>query len=174
MEKEVSAKAYEDLYRRAYARTCSVFHKKGFSPQDCEDLAQEVFLEIWRDAKARDRALHLLPLWQLKVGLILQRASLGRYSSPMDTLIAIRNVDEYPALLGTTEPLDKQEMAVYSDFLSKLPVPLAREVSLLLQGFTYAERRRILKIHPSSYIKLREQLMNDPSIQQYIQTYLRG
>ena len=165
---------YTQLYKNGFQRTCSIFHKLGFSPEDSQDLAQEVYLELWRDAKARSRAQNLLNLWFLKVGLILQRAKQGRYSSPMDVLISVRNIEEHPHLGGSTAPLDQSEEVVFDDFLRGLPVPVAREVAGLLEGMTYAERRQVSKLHPTSYVKLREQLMTDPNIQAYIQKFLRS
>ena len=165
---------YTELYRKGFQRTCSIFHKLGYSPEDCQDLAQEVYLEIWRDKGAMARAEKLINLWFLKVGLICQRAKQGRYHDSMDVLISVRNIDENPHLAGSTAPLDEQEELVFEDFLSGLPAPVAREVAGLLEGMTYAERRKVSKLHPTSYVKLREQLLTDPNIQAYIQKFTRG
>lgn len=162
---------YTKLFQRAYNRTCAVFHKKGFSPDDCQDLAQEVFLEIWRD-RASSYDAHI-SFWNLKVGLILQRAKLGRYTSRIDALIKVRNIEDHPHLGGTTEPLSEQEEIVFRDFVSGLPDVVAADVLLLMRGFTVHERRKILRIHPSRYNLIREFLLEDPNVQEYIREYLR-
>lgn len=163
---------YIVLYRRAYNRTCAVFHKKGFSPEDCQDLAQEVFLEIWRD-RAKSYAAHI-SFWHLKVALILQRAKSKLHVSPLDALVSVRNIDEHPHLGGRTEPLDEQEEIVFEDFLRNLPKAVQGEVRLLLSGFTYGERRVILKKNTAYYKKIRDLLMEDPQVQEYIRDYVRS
>lgn len=163
---------YIVLYRRAYNRTCAVFHKKGFSPEDCQDLAQEVFLEIWRD-RAKSYAAHI-SFWHLKVALILQRAKSKLHVSPLDALVSVRNIDEHPHLGGRTEPLDEQEEIVFEDFIRNLPKAVQGEVRLLLSGFTYGERRVILKKNTAYYKKIRDLLMGDPQVQEYIRDYVRS
>lgn len=163
---------YIKLYTRAFNRTCAVFHRKGFSPEDCQDLAQEVFLEIWRD-KEKSYAAHI-SFWYLKVALILQRAKSKLHVSPLDALISVRNIDEHPHLGGRTDPLDEQEQIVYEDFIRNLPKAVQKEVRLLLDGFTYGERRVILKKNTANYKKIRDLLMEDPKVQEYIRDYLRS
>lgn len=162
---------FTELYKKAYARTCSIFFRRGYSPEDCDDLAQEVFLEIWRDKRAAERASDdksRWVLWTLKVALIQQRANKGRYSSPLDSLISIRNLEEHLHIAGTTPPLEQDDEIAIDDFLKNLPEHLATEVRGCLAGLTYEERRRVSGLQPIDYMQLRKDLSEDPVIQEYL------
>jgi RNA polymerase sigma-70 factor, ECF subfamily len=42
---------FRTLFDRYYGRVYRFFHRKGFSPEDCADLSQEVFLSVYKGVK---------------------------------------------------------------------------------------------------------------------------
>jgi len=60
----------EELYRRFRPGVRSFFQRKGFSPQECEDLTQDVFLRVFKsiDTFRRESRFERW-LWEIKVNI---------------------------------------------------------------------------------------------------------
>jgi DNA-directed RNA polymerase specialized sigma24 family protein len=43
---------FRQLFERYYAQTYRFFHRRGFSPEDCRELAQDTFLSVYKGLNA--------------------------------------------------------------------------------------------------------------------------
>lgn len=149
----VTEQMFTEFYRKGFNRTCSIFHKMGYSPEDCQDLAQEVYLLVWKNREQCRGSL--VQFWRLQLYFVIHHVKLGRYVNSLDEAITVRNAED--ELTGhTVQPVYEEEYnALVERALSRLPPVLKQDLLLELQGFNYKERYLILGIHPTKYSKLR-------------------
>lgn len=152
----ITAEMFDKLYRNGFDRTCSIFHKMGFNPDDCQDLAQEVYLLVWKKRELCVGAPY--QFWKLQLYQVIYNIKVGKYTSGIDESVTVRNFEQNEGILGYDPPTDEQ-FEVKLDFLLRaLPEVLRDDLLLELAGYTYKERYLILGIHPTKYSKIRAAL----------------
>ena len=157
------------LYREGYGRTCQMFHKMGYQVEDCEELAQEVYLLLWR--YRRDLIGSPVSFWMLKFYKVCSELKSGRMSDPIDTLITVRN-SEREDLLGTHPAPDEDDELITEDMLKEFP-PLAQEYFRdVLAGYSVREMQ-VLRGNTGIYLKIRR-ILAQPDVREKLLTYLRG
>lgn len=175
----ITEQQFTKLYNNGFARTCDFFHKKGFSPEDCQDLAQEVFLALWRTRKHYNPEYSLVSFWWLKVIGVVRYIHEGRYSDPLDDLIKIRNSDFRGQHVIDSEPdtSDSAETQLWIHQLtSALPALLAKDIHMIVAApQTYAaDRYEALGMKRLAYERQMARIHQDPKILAFIREELRN
>jgi hypothetical protein len=176
----ISDEQFTKLYKNGFARTCDYFHKKGFSPEDSQDLAQEVFLLVWRWRKHYKSEFSLVSYWWLKVNEISYKISRGKFSDPMDELIKVRNSDYRGQYIidAQEDPSPHPEQEIWMDQLvSLVPELLGREIRLLLEDLnepdlSTREKQKRLGVTRRPYERIMKEIFSDPKIKELIRAEL--
>ncbi len=175
----ISDEQYTTLYKNGFARTCDFFHKKGYSPEDCQDLAQEVFLSIWKRRHRYDPKYSLVSFWWLKLLDVVKYIHEGRFSDPLDDLIKIRDSDYRGQFVIESEPdtADSLETQVWMEQLVRdLPELMKKDVSLILADVSpslyAADRFKIIGLKRLAYERQMARIHQDPRILEFIREQL--
>lgn len=165
----ISEEDFTRLYKTGYSRTCNMFYKLGYPPEDCEDLAQEVYLLLWRTRK--DLIGSPVSFWLLKFYKICSELKAGRLTDPLGALIAVRN-SEREDLLGVHPPPEEDSTQVTDDIYRLLP-PVAQEYFQYLQaGYTVRECRVIMG-NTGIFLKIKR-ILEQPDVKAKLLEYLRS
>ncbi len=137
--------AFEELYRRHATRLHNVARRMAGTPQEADDLLQEIFLQAYRRIGAF-RGESSLGTWLYRVGsnvcLDYVRSRQGRMTQQYDTLD-----DDHPSADATDDPLGIVGRLDLERAIAQLP-PAARAAFLLhdVEGFGHEEVGTILGI----------------------------
>lgn len=166
---ELSHEDFTKLYKDGFNRTCQMFFKMGYSPEDCEELAQEVYLLCWK--KRHHLVGSPVTFWMLQFHNIIYNIKSGRYSSPIDALVVVRN-SEREDLLGQQPPPDEEPMFLAEDFLVTLPDVVQQYFRDVIAGYTVREIE-VMRANTGIYRRVRN-ILTQPDIKQKLLEYLRG
>jgi DNA-directed RNA polymerase specialized sigma24 family protein len=172
---------FTKLYKKGFARTCDFFHKKGLSPEDCQDLAQEVFLNILRRRHRYDPQYSLVSFWWLHLLEIAAKLKAGRYSDPLDDLVRIRDSDfrGQHIIESEPDPVSSLETQVWMDqIIKQLPDLMQKDVTLILEDVSptlySADRYKLLGMKRLAYERQMARIHQDPRILDFIREELRN
>jgi len=149
--------AFRRIFERFYRPVAGFFHKRGFPSQDCEDLAQETFLRVYRSL-AEFRGEARLDTWIFKVAANLycntlrSRGTQKREGKELSldapaTLAALE--DALPAEGGSPleESLEHEREAMLERAIQSLPPQTRRCLELRIAcGLKYLEIAEVLRI----------------------------
>lgn len=141
-----SVQAFDTLFLRHYTRVYELAFRLLGSPQAADDVAQEVFLQLYRrPLPARGR--HNLPAWLYRVATNLAynllRAEMRRERREVT---AQGDVPPDPA----EHALRQEERGLVRQALAALPPRQAQLLILRHAGFSYRELAEILQVAPTS------------------------
>lgn len=137
---------FEDLYRRYYRAVVSFLVRLGFPREQARDLAQDVFVRVYRsmDRYRGEAEWTYLETAARRVALneLRRRQTRGRsgVEVPLDAVVALAND---PSLLPDDRLAEKEEKSALIDKLSTaleaLPQGLRGCLQLRLQGLRYRQ-----------------------------------
>lgn len=160
---------FTKLFKTGYGRTCNMFYKMGYPPEDCEDLAQEVYLRVW---KTRHQLVGSpVSFWLLKFYQVIYELKQGRLTDPLAALIVVRN-SEREDLLGTHPPPDEELEYVTDDALKLLPVVAQEYFRSLQDGYTVREIQVIMN-NANIFRKIKG-ILEQPGVRDKLLEYLRS
>ena len=144
------AEAFEEVYRRFAQMVFNLAYRMSGTAEEAEDLAQEVFLRIYRHL-GRFNGRSALKTWVYRVTLNHCRSKLGRKRYPTRPLaeendgVGARLVDDgrSPEELALASDAGRRVMAALRQVK-----PVFREAVVLrdLEGLSYDEIASILKV----------------------------
>lgn len=165
----ITEEDFTTLYKSGFNRTAQMFYKLGYPPEDCEELAQEVYLILW---KTRHQCVGSpVQFWLLKFYKIANNLKLGRYSDPIDQLISVRN-SEREDLLGVHPSPETDELLVTDELFKLLPEGTREYFSATLAGYTVRECAVLLN-NTGIFLKIRR-LLEQPDVKAKLLEYLRS
>ena len=139
--------AFDYLFLRYYAPVYRVAYRLVGSREKAEDLAQETFLELYRNAPDLDKDPTLLP-WLCRVvlnkgyntlrGEKREQARVVRWSVPPEQLDPV------------VEVLRSEEQAKVREVLRELPERQSELLMLRHAGLTYGEIASVIEVAPGS------------------------
>ncbi len=163
----LSPEDFTRLYKDGFNRTCQIFFKLGYSPEDCQDLAQEVYLLVWRNRHAL--AGSPVSFWLLQVYKVLYNLKQGKYSDPLESLIVVRNKE---IEVGEHPPPEREEDFVYDDALSQLPEVAQEYFRAAVAGYSSRDIA-VFKVNTGIFYKVKR-ILQQPEVKAKLLEYLRG
>lgn len=150
---------FERLYRDYYPGVVGFFARKGFAVEEARDLAQEVFLRVYRGMdRLRDPAFERTWIFRIAHNLRLNefrywssRGGLGRKLSLDDTDALSRRTGS-DAIVSPEPPVDQlideeEKRRLLWEAIADLPAQQRRCVRLrLIHEFKYREIARTMKV----------------------------
>lgn len=151
--------SFEVLYKKFYCRLVGFFRKRGLSPVDSEDLAQDSLMRAYR-YYSDFRSDSSLETWLFKIAWNvwrnwLRHNSAGRRSGEVESFDGENN-DAQASWGNDPDPTDgplkqllhSEEKAVVSEAISRLPNRMGECLQLYIHvGLSYAEISLFLGIH---------------------------
>lgn len=141
---EYRDEVFYEIHRRYHRPICRFFRRKGFSAEDCRDLAQETFLRLWR-GMAKFREESKFGVWLYTVAGNVVRSEISRRTAgkrggesvSFDDYAASTSSDDSLILSqGSSESLDKllakEEAVVLRQQIKELPPRMLRILLLRL------------------------------------------
>jgi hypothetical protein len=123
---------------------------------------------LWRTRK--DLVGSPVSFWLLKFYKICADIKAGRFSNPIDSLVAVRNSDREDLLTPMVAPDESPEF-VTDDMLKTLP-PLVQEYfRAVLAGYTVRECQ-VLMCNRGIFLKIRK-ILEQPEVKRKLLEYLR-
>jgi RNA polymerase sigma-70 factor, ECF subfamily len=161
------ATAWEDIVRQLNRRIYNICYRFAGSPDDAQDLTQEVFIKIYRTLPSYDPGKAAFVTWVTTVtrNLLVDHFRKGKYDRITDSLDAPIGDEEDGAALGSQiqdkgqspdERLQSRETREWVHRALQKLSPELREAVILrdLQDMDYKEISQILKI-PEGTVKSR-------------------
>jgi RNA polymerase sigma-70 factor, ECF subfamily len=153
---------FRQLFERSYARIHRYFQRKGFSPEDSSDLAQDTFLAVYKGLKGF-RQESPFENWLFSIAENIWRSALGhRRAKKRDA--PLRSLDEEVAM-GDDEPsplaermagtaadqldhmIEKEKREKLHEAIQQLPEQMRRCVELrVLYDFRYSQIAMLMNI----------------------------
>ena len=146
--------SFESLFQSHYPRVYALLLRLVGTEAEAEDLAQDVFIQLYRHPLRPGRE-HNLAAWLYRVATNLGYNALRsekRLAARREAL-ARESLAEAPlhsAPDPATEALRAEERAQVRAVLTQLPLPQAQLLFLRQAGFSYKELAEILEVAPGS------------------------
>ena len=165
------------LFKKGRARACKIFRSMGCGPEDCDDLAQDMYEMLWRYRHRRNKNYTPLTLWYLTLrhvcSVYVPKYQRGE-SIPVED---VDNCEYIPDL--TTQPESEEQVTA---FIRNLPQPLGFDVSCKLYGVTNRDDRHKLWLKLGdgrfkseiTYRKAVQRLKKDDRVLEFIKDQLTG
>jgi RNA polymerase sigma factor (sigma-70 family) len=150
--------AFRRIFERSYRPVVGFFHKRGFSPEDCEELAQETFYRVYKSL-AEFRGASRFDTWLFQIAANLYRNTLRDLSAqkregkevPLDAAPAAAAGEiqlppaEDPSPLAKL--LEREREEKLREAIDGLPPQMRRCVELRVAGgLKYREIAEVLHI----------------------------
>lgn len=168
---------FNDLYKNGYARACSIFRKQGLEPDQCDDVAQDMYERMWRYRHQCTETYKPLTFWFLNLryaisNIVPAYKREGTYIlTNSDALEFLQ--DHYP------DPADPELQLMLESFLETLPEELAQDILAKYSSVTQQDAYELLDslgLRPQgkeskAYMMRIKRLKEDPDIQRMIQEF---
>jgi len=148
-----SESGFRLLFHGHYSQVAGFFQRKGLPPEDCSDLAQEVFLYVHRNiGNLRDEAQFTPWLFSVARGVLkseLERRHAQKRGGPQLTGIrreTALNPDEVATAAGgpLTRMLDREKLQAVIDAMKELPAQMRRCFQLRFAAETSYEEIAVI------------------------------
>lgn len=111
---------FRQLFERYYPKIYSFFnHRKGFSPEDSYELAQETFLSVYKGVKGF-RQESPFENWMFSIAENIWRSELGRRKAKKRDASLISLNQEEPSDAGELSPLEARLADPSADQLDRM------------------------------------------------------
>lgn len=135
---------FDDLYKKGYARACSLFYRAGVPPDLCDDVAQDMYLRMWEYRHWKTDSYTPLTFWYLN--LRYAYAKLVPFYKSWDGG-AIQNQDTYEFIIQNYPDTKDPYFDVHLESLLKqLPEPLAAAILVQVNDGTLKDHFELLHL----------------------------
>jgi len=146
--------AFENLFQTHYPRVYALLLRLVGTAAEAEDLAQDVFIQLYRHPLKPGRE-HNLAAWLYRVATNLGYNALRsekRLAARREALAraSLAEASLRSAADPAAEALRAEERAQVRAVLAQLPLPQAQLLILRQAGFAYKELAEILEVAPGS------------------------
>lgn len=167
---------FVELYKKGYSRACSIFSRKGVSPETCDDIAQDMYERIWRRREDCTDMYTPINFWFLNLRYTLHRILPGYLR---EGILVITNSDMVEYLKDVyPDPTSMEFELVFTNFLSTLPDELAQDILAKYNSISQADAYELLdslgyrKGSDKAYLMRIKRLKDDPDIQRMLQDFV--
>jgi DNA-directed RNA polymerase specialized sigma24 family protein len=167
---------YIDLYKNGYSRACSIFARKGASPETCDDVAQDMYERMWRRRADCTELYSPMNFWFLNLRYALYKI-LPMYQR--DGVYIITNSDVIEYLKDVyPDPSSMEFDVILNDFLGTLPDELAQDILAKYNSISQADAYELLdslgyrKGSDKAYLMRIKRLKDDPDIQRMLNEFI--
>lgn len=148
--------AFGELYNRMSARVLGIITRVLLDPWQSEEVAQEVFLEIWQNAARFDPSKGSAAGWMFRLahGRAIDRVRAAEASHARDWRVGVRDWHEPRA---NVEEVVEQRMdgRVIDRALAQLPAAQRQAITLThLHGYSHTAAAQLLEV-PLGTVKTR-------------------
>lgn len=169
---------FNELYKNGFSRACSIFHRQGMSPEDCEDIANDMYERIWRYRHQCTETYTPLNFWYLNlrhaiVNIVPAYKRDGTYIlTNSDALEFLQ--DHYP------DPSDPELQLMLESFLETLPTELAQDILAKYNSVTQQDAYQLLDSlglrtsgkESKAYMMRIKRLKEDPDVKRMINEFI--
>ena len=133
---------FNELYEKGYARACSIFRRQGLEPDQCDDVAQDMYERMWRYRHHKTVDYSPLNYWFLCLRYALVHI-VPAYKR--DGVFILTNSDAFEFLIKHyPDPHNSEVEHMVEQFISTLPDELATDILAKYNSVTQQDAYELL------------------------------